>query len=204
MTHNEVNALLLYFPFLLSYLLSLRHLVTTEPNMERLGNKRLEAEITRIWDNIKASEAREVSALSTDSQAQQESTSSKGVPGRSEHDMAVTKKTISRRLGSKNAAKLWPYVTSFSMVREMRTVANTGISFEKVIQTLNRVVLDRLVKPHPGYLLTTALSKVDSVAASKDTEREEVTAEEAQQQGYVFEVMSFFYTATCCKHDHEK
>ncbi|ODM19002.1 hypothetical protein SI65_05619 [Aspergillus cristatus] len=155
--------------------------------MERLGNERLEAEIARIWDNVKASEAREVSVSSTASPAQQESSSSKRVPGRREHDMAVAKKTISRKWGNKNAAKLWPYVTSYSMVREMRTVANTGISFEKAIQALNRVVLDRLIKPHPGSRLTTAFSKADFVAVAKDPERGEVTAEEAQQQGYVFD-----------------
>lgn len=162
--------------------------------MERLGNERLEAEIARIWDNVKASEAREVSVSSTASPAQQESSSSKRVPGRREHDMAVAKKTISRKWGNKNAAKLWPYVTSYSMVREMRTVANTGISFEKAIQALNRVVLDRLIKPHPGSRLTTAFSKADFVAVAKDPERGEVTAEEAQQQGYVFDSDGFLFT----------
>lgn len=163
-------------------------------NMERLGNERLEAEIARIWDNVKASEAREVSVSSTESPDQQEGPSSKAAPGRREHDMAVAKKTISRRWGEQNASKLWPYVTSYSMVREMRTAANTGISFEKAIQALNRVVLDRLVKPHPGSRLTTAFSNADFVAVVKDSEREEVTAEEAQQQGYGFDSNGFIFT----------
>ncbi|OJJ79384.1 uncharacterized protein ASPGLDRAFT_1047524 [Aspergillus glaucus CBS 516.65] len=162
--------------------------------MERLGNERLKAEISRIWDNVKASEAREVSVSSTESPAQRDGSSSKGAPGRREHDMTVAKKTISRRWGELNASKLWPYVTSYSMAREMRTAANTGISFEKAIQALNRVVLDRLVKPHPGSRLTMALSKADFVAVAKDSERQEVTAEEAQQQGYVFDSNGFLFT----------
>ena len=162
--------------------------------MERLGNERLKAEIARIWDNVKAAEAREVSVSSTESPVQPDGSSSKGAPGRREHDMTVAKKTISRRWGELNASKLWPYVTSYSMAREMRTAANTGISFEKAIQALNRVVLDRLVKPHPGSRLTMALSKADFVAVAKDSERQEVTAEEAQQQGYVFDSNGFLFT----------
>lgn len=87
------------------------------------------------------------------------------------------KKTITCRWGEPNASKLWPYVTSYSMVREMRTAANTGISFGRAIRALNRIVIDRLLKPHPGSHLTTTLSKVDFVAVAKNSEREEVTAE---------------------------
>lgn len=113
------------------------------PNMERLGNERLETEIARIWDNVKASEARGVSVSSAEYLAQPGDSNSKAALGRREHDMAIAKKTISRRWGEQNASKLWPYVTSYSMVCEMRTATNTGISFEKAF---DRVLLDWVVE----------------------------------------------------------
>lgn len=108
--------------------------------------------------------------------------------------MAVAKQTISRRWCEQNAAKLWPYVTTYNMAREMRTLANTGISFEDTIWNVNRIVFNRLIRPHPGTRLSTALSTSDFVAVVKDPDRKEVIAEEAQRHGYGFDSNGFLFS----------
>ncbi|ODM19003.1 hypothetical protein SI65_05620 [Aspergillus cristatus] len=159
------------------YLQILNHLLSI--------SERNDAEIARSRDRAQGLESRETSVFTEQPEAPPEVPIN--VPQRAleyEFKMASAQQGIARVWGESNTAKLWCYAANLNIAREMRRLANTGISFESAVRNLNRAVFDYLtVMNSRGKQKTSKTpTALDFFNAARNPDREEVTADEGPNQ----------------------